>query len=558
VTPSDSATALAEGSLRAHQVVRLGVALARVWQVALQTQLFNTGDLNHRNEFGEIDRYQAGFNDQSCAPSGPPSIGCFNVLDQIFQRDAAGRITQKTETLRNPITRETETHAYVYSYDLAGRLTAVTRDGLAWESYSYDTNGNRTSWTDPWGSGTATYDPQDRLLTYGNRSYAYTLNGELSTKTQGGQSNGYTYDALGDLLAVNLAGGTQISYVVDGLNRRIGKKVGGSLVVGLLYGDGPAPLAQLDGTGKIVSSFIYGTGNAPDALIQDGVSYRIVTDHLGSVRWVINAKTGAVAQRLDYDVFGRVMLDTSPGFQPFGFAGGLYDYQTGLVRFGARDYDAETGRWTSKDPVGFDGGDTNLYGYALADPVNLTDADGLAVGAPGFWEGAIPIWGSGRAAIDDFQTGHPIYGTLQAGLAISDVFLVKSVVTGVAKLAGKGVGRLFAKQAVELAAVQVNRAAGLAAERRAVQELVAEEHKILGTHVAARTSQGLRVIDILTETATGEIVAYEVKSGKGMRTAMQLARDKLMSTAGVVLVGKNAPSGLQGQLRVIRTIERTY
>jgi RHS repeat-associated protein len=340
------------------------------------TQLFNTGDLNHRNEFGEIDRYQAGFNDQSCAPNGPPSIGCFNVLDQIFQRDAAGRITQKTETLRNPITRETETHAYVYSYDLAGRLTAVTRDGLAWESYGYDTNGNRTSWTDPWGSGTATYDPQDRLLTYGNRSYAYTLNGELSTKTQGGQSNGYTYDALGNLLAVNLAGGTQISYVVDGLNRRIGKKLGGSLAMGFLYGDGPAPLAQLDGTGKIVSSFIYGTGNAPDALIQDGLTYRIVTDHLGSVRWVINAKTGAVAQRLDYDVFGRVMLDTSPGFQPFGFAGGLYDYQTGLVRFGARDYDAETGRWTSKDPVLFDGGSAGLYAYVGNDPVNLVDAAG--------------------------------------------------------------------------------------------------------------------------------------------------------------------------------------
>lgn len=38
---------------------------------------------------------------------------------------------------------------------------------------------------------------------------------------------------------------------------------------------------------------------------------------------------------------------------------GLYDQHTGLVRFGARDYDAETGRSTTKDPIGFDGGDTN-------------------------------------------------------------------------------------------------------------------------------------------------------------------------------------------------------
>lgn len=79
---------------------------------------------------------------------------------------------------------------------------------------------------------------------------------------------------------------------------------------------------------------------------------------------------------MDYDAFGNVLLDTDPGFQPFGFAGGLYDSDTGLVRFGARDYDAEIGRWTSKDPIGFAGG-YNSYEYVLADPINLIDLDGL-------------------------------------------------------------------------------------------------------------------------------------------------------------------------------------
>ncbi|MCC6556370.1 MAG: RHS repeat-associated core domain-containing protein, partial [Polyangiaceae bacterium] len=104
--------------------------------------------------------------------------------------------------------------------------------------------------------------------------------------------------------------------------------------------------------------------------------YRIITDRLGSVRLVIDAATGAVAQRLDYDEFGRVLLDTSPGFQPFGFAGGLYDPDTGLVRFGARDYDAEVGRWTAKDPLLFGGGDSNLYVYAGNEPVNNQDPAG--------------------------------------------------------------------------------------------------------------------------------------------------------------------------------------
>ncbi len=77
-----------------------------------------------------------------------------------------------------------------------------------------------------------------------------------------------------------------------------------------------------------------------------------------------------------YDEFGIVLLDTAPGFQPFGFAGGLYDPDTGLVRFGARDYDAVTGRWTAKDPIRFLGGDANLYTYLADDPVNSVDPFG--------------------------------------------------------------------------------------------------------------------------------------------------------------------------------------
>ena len=65
------------------------------------------------------------------------------------------------------------------------------------------------------------------------------------------------------------------------------------------------------------------------------------------------------------------------GFQPFGFAGGLYDPDTKLVRFGLRDYDAFTGRWTAKDPIRFRAGDVNLFGYLMNDPVNFIDPYGL-------------------------------------------------------------------------------------------------------------------------------------------------------------------------------------
>ena len=90
----------------------------------------------------------------------------------------------------------------------------------------------------------------------------------------------------------------------------------------------------------------------------------------------MNAETGEVVQRLDYDSFGRVLCDTSPGFQPFGFQGGLYDPDTGLVEFGCRCYDAETGRWISKDPILLDGG-WNVYAFCTNDPINRTDPSGL-------------------------------------------------------------------------------------------------------------------------------------------------------------------------------------
>ena len=146
---------------------------------------------------------------------------------------------------------------------------------------------------------------------------------------------------------------------------------------GFLYQNQLNPVAELYGNGAIVSRFVYASkSTVPDYLLKGGTTYRIISDHLGSPRLVINTTSGTIEQRLDYDEFGQVITDTNPGFQPFGFAGGLYDRNTSLVRFGARDYDAETGRWTIKDPIRFAGGDTNLYGYVLGDPVNLVDPSG--------------------------------------------------------------------------------------------------------------------------------------------------------------------------------------
>jgi RHS repeat-associated protein len=112
---------------------------------------------------------------------------------------------------------------------------------------------------------------------------------------------------------------------------------------------------------------------------QGATSYRIVTDHLGSVVLAVDVSNGAIVERKSYDAWGALEVDTQPGTQPFGFGGGLEDPGTGLVRFGARDYDPQVGRWSARDPIGFAGGQTNLFAYVRNDPVKKLDPVGLDV-----------------------------------------------------------------------------------------------------------------------------------------------------------------------------------
>ena len=160
----------------------------------------------------------------------------------------------------------------------------------------------------------------------------------------------------------------------------------------------------------------------PDYLIKGGRTYRIVADHLGSPRLVIDSETNQIVQRMDYDSFGNVTADTNPGFQPFGFAGGLYDRDTGLTRFGARDYDPSIGRWTAKDPIGFVSGDTSLYRYVSGDPVNSIDPSGLFCVDDPFLKGLI------SGAIGGFVAG-AIAGAA-TGAAVGGVGAIPGAITG--------------------------------------------------------------------------------------------------------------------------------
>jgi RHS repeat-associated protein len=305
-----------------------------------------------------------------------------------YTPDAEGRIHQITETIGG------STNTFLYDYDADGQLRQVTENGTVIATYGYDANGNRQTATTPSGTTTASYNARDQLTQSGSDTYTYAADGSLASRTSGNQTTSYSYDLLGNLTHVTLPNGTQIDYVVDGAGQRIGRRVNGTLAQGFLYDSSSRVVAELDGNNSVVSQFIYlPNRNSPAYMIRGGNTYRIISDRLGSPRLVVDAASGAIVQRMDFDAFGNVILDTNPGFQPFGFAGGLLDRDTGLTRFGARDYDAQTGRWTNADPIGFAGG-LNRYAYVTNDPINLLDPRGTVAAA-----GAVPLLAAGGACL---------------------------------------------------------------------------------------------------------------------------------------------------------------
>jgi len=295
------------------------------------------------------------------------------VASLSYERDALGRVTTTSEQIAGgPVVERT------YGYDLQGRLIEVRRDGVLEEMYSYDPNGNRVFEQTADRSVVSVYDAQDRLVTRGGEGWSYNENGDaVRVEDQFGQVQTLEFDVFGNLTQVAQPNGSVLDYTIGPRHRRLAKRRDGESVAAFLYKDQRNPVAELEADGSLKSRFVFGHRPfVPAYLESDDARYVIFTDAMGSVRLVVDSNSGQIAQQLEYSAFGKITQDTSPGFQPFAFAGGLADQDTGFIRFGRREYDPRTGRWLTKDPFLFGGGDVNLYQYSGSDPVNNSDRVG--------------------------------------------------------------------------------------------------------------------------------------------------------------------------------------
>lgn len=135
-------------------------------------------------------------------------------------------------------------------------------------------------------------------------------------------------------------------------------------------------LAAYDGSGNVTARYAHGLIIDEHLAVQQGTTASFYhADGLGSIVALTNS-SGAVVQTYSYDAFGNI-TPTGAINQPYSFTGREYDPETGMYFYRARYYDPKAGRFMTKDPIGFTGGDVNLYGYVQNNPMNMNDPSGM-------------------------------------------------------------------------------------------------------------------------------------------------------------------------------------
>jgi len=280
------------------------------------------------------------------------------LFDRQFAYNNANQISQITDL----------TQSRTFGYNNVDRLTSQTGSIFGNESYSFDAVGNRTA---SHRSATYGYQPFNRLTSTATATYGYDANGATVSKSESGTNWTYTWDFENRMVSAG-NGLSQANYAYDALGRRVSRS-SGAQTTNFSY-DGHDVLMDNDSVSAVTK---YQNGFGIDNKLKQtagSTAGYFLADHLGSTNALTDAGGNLTASN-SYDSFGNA---TNTSFSSrYQFTGRELDPVTGLQFSRARWYDPAIGRFISEDPIGFSGGDINLFGYVRNRPSMFRDAHGL-------------------------------------------------------------------------------------------------------------------------------------------------------------------------------------
>jgi RHS repeat-associated protein len=311
---------------------------------------------------------------------GSSSIGAieetrygYDALDRLVGVGYPDRtVLYQLDAVGNRVGERVKPAAGVLALTVAAFTALTPADGLASDLVS---TFNRADWL------VAQSDAVDATR---NATYAYDKAGNLTDKVKGGVVRQLRW-SYRDTLSAVLQGadaGQLVEvgrYDYDADLQRVKRTTSQEQVEYVL--DERHVLQEATGAAGHPAYRRYHFGTGP-LLVEDGTNRHFInTDALGSTTDLTGAGASVASMR-KYDAWGQYRNDTAPlpGEPKLGFTGHQYDPETGLVYARARYYDADLGRFLSRDSLEGEIGDApslHRYMYVRSNPLRYTDPDGL-------------------------------------------------------------------------------------------------------------------------------------------------------------------------------------
>ena len=290
--------------------------------------------------------------------------------------------TYAYDSLGRQISLTTLDGEWTYDYDAIAQLTGAVFNSTNPDipnqniAYEYDAVGNRVNTIENGENTEYTTNNLNQYTEVDGFEYEYDDDGNLTSKTNEEGTFTYAYNSENQLVSLTEPNGIVTTYEYDAFGNRIASDRDGERTEYLVdpFGFGNV-VGEYDEDGNLTASYTHGLGL--ESTTNAEASFYYDFNATGSTVNLTNAD-GSVANSYFYDPFGNDIAETEAVANPFEFVGqfGVAEEANGLDFMRNRFYDSDTGRFTSPDPIGINGGDTNLYRYVENNPTNLVDPEG--------------------------------------------------------------------------------------------------------------------------------------------------------------------------------------